>query len=84
MELAKNYKIYADAYGKERNKARELHDQLALRRHQRSDYMRMFGELRADMELKISSYTRPLADAKNVEKHAKYIDSFDDASKKVY
>lgn len=50
-----NYKVYEDSYGKEREKTWESHDQLALRRRQRDDYMRMFGELRANMELKKNS-----------------------------
>lgn len=75
--MVKNYKIYIDAYGKERDKARELYDQLSLRRHQRDDYMRMFGEFPSDMELKFSSYTILFVDTENIEKDAKNIDPFD-------
>lgn len=35
VEMAKNYKVSTNVYGKERDKARELRDQLALRKRQR-------------------------------------------------
>lgn len=38
----------------------------------------MFGELRASIELKISSYSRMLVDVESVEKVAKEINYFDD------
>lgn len=42
VKMGKNYKVLTYVYGKERDKACELHNQLALRKSQRDEFIRMF------------------------------------------
>lgn len=82
VDMGKEYKVLKYIYGKERDKECELHNQLALRKIQRDEFIRIFTELRTDVELKNFTYLRLLIDVESMEKGAKSINSFDEAMSK--